>query len=107
MLEEQDNGLEEELGRPNNEEAHEEREMTSMELAITMTIGITGKSSLKMKGQTGNQEVVVFIDCGATHNFIASDLVKELVFPTLEVKRYLVTVANMGRAYANQKCPRV
>jgi len=39
---------------------------------------------MKLKGQIREQPVVVLIDGGATHNFIASKLVQQLGLPRTE-----------------------
>lgn len=66
-----------------------------------------GKKTLKLKGAVNSRGVVALIDCGATHNFIATDLVEELQLPMQEVRRYSMMVGDGRRTYSNRKCPSV
>lgn len=43
---------------------------------------------MKLKGQIQGREVVILIDCGATHNFIAQSLLEELKLPYSETTHY-------------------
>ena len=38
---------------------------------------------MKLRGKIEGQEVVVLIDCGASHNFISTDLVSKLGIPSV------------------------
>ena len=38
---------------------------------------------MKLRGQIAGLEVVVLIDCGASHNFISMDLVQKLGIPSV------------------------
>jgi len=46
-----------------------------VELSISSVVGLTPPQTMKIKGEIGGREVVVLIDSGASHNFIASKLV--------------------------------
>ena len=46
-----------------------------VELSINSVVGLTPPQTMKVKGEVGGQEVLVLIDSGASHNFIAAELV--------------------------------
>ena len=48
---------------------------TSLDLSLNSLMGFTSSHTMKVKGFLGAQEVVILIDSGASHNFIASKLV--------------------------------
>lgn len=49
-----------------------------VELSLNSVVGLTAPGTFKIKGKVEEWEVVVMIDCGATHNFISLRLVEEL-----------------------------
>ncbi|KAF8398742.1 hypothetical protein HHK36_014600 [Tetracentron sinense] len=53
---------------------------------------VVGLKTMKLKGVIGEQEVVVLIDPGATHNFISLELVKRLQLPIAKIEAYGVTM---------------
>ena len=73
---EDDRTLEEgelELDQPSpNEEA---------KLSLNFVVGISTPRTMKLRGTIANQEVVVLIACGASHNFISAELVDILGLP--------------------------
>lgn len=56
--------------------------MASLELLMTMAVGITRKMTLMLVKEMHGREVVVLIDGRATHNFVATALVNQLRIPT-------------------------
>lgn len=48
------------------------------ELSLNSIVGLTSLRTMKMHGLIGPQEMVVLVDNGTTHNFIATDLVLKL-----------------------------
>ncbi|XP_054817920.1 uncharacterized protein LOC129317614 [Prosopis cineraria] len=91
---------EEEIDEIGPGKAHElsnqmaEKAMSSMELSMTIAIGLTRKRTLKMVGEAHGQKVVILIDCKATHNFVAHTLIKQLRIPMETVKKYFVIVGD-------------
>lgn len=74
--------MEEARGAESEEEeevAEEEptKEVKTLQLFMYSISGLTTKKSIKLRGRIGDKQVVVLIDCGASHNFISSLLVKE------------------------------
>lgn len=52
-------------------------EMKALQLSMYIIYGLTKKKSIKFWGTLGDKKAVVLINCGASHNFIYSILVKE------------------------------
>ena len=50
-------------------------------LSLNSVVNISTPKTMKLRGQIENQAVVVLIDCRASHNFIAADLVEKLGIP--------------------------
>lgn len=46
-----------------------------------------------MRGKLQNEEVVILIDCGDTHNFVSEKLVKQLQLPIKETPHYGVILS--------------
>lgn len=59
-----------------------------VELSINSVVGLTLSKTMKVKGTIAQQEVVVMIDCGATHNFISTELVRRLGIPLVSTRSY-------------------
>ena len=51
------------------------------ELSLNSVVGMPPLKTTKVRGKIKQQEVIVLINCGATHNFISAKLVRELVLP--------------------------
>lgn len=83
------------------------KQMATLELSITTAVGITGQRTLKLRGSVRGREVMVLIDCGATHNFVAERLVAELGIPTIKVPSYSVTLGDGRKRIADLKCPSI
>ena len=72
----------------------EEAENKALQLSLHSIMGMTSKNSLKLWGNVRNKEVVVLIDCGASHNFINSELVQQLKIPIVKIPTYFVEVGD-------------
>ena len=55
-------------------------------------VGSSASHSLKIRGQIRERDVVVLIDSGDSHNFIATALVKELGLPIASTKDFRVVL---------------
>lgn len=47
---------------------------------------------MKLKGKVGDREVIMLIDCGATHNFIHRQLEDELKIPVTNTTNYGIVI---------------
>ncbi|KAL5578650.1 hypothetical protein UlMin_011092 [Ulmus minor] len=63
-----------------------------VEVSLNSVVGLTTPKTMKLKGTIGEQEVVVLIDSGATHNFISLDLVNRMQIPIVKTGAYGVTM---------------
>ncbi|KAL2506345.1 Uncharacterized protein Adt_21966 [Abeliophyllum distichum] len=52
-----------------------------VELSLNSVVGLTPPQTMKVKGKIAGREVVILIDCGASHNFISTELVQKLGIP--------------------------
>ena len=53
-------------------------EVEVVELSLNSVVGLLEPRTMILKGEIHRKEVVVFIDCGATHNFISKSVVESL-----------------------------
>ena len=53
-------------------------------LSLNLVVGIATPKTMKLRGRVMDQEVVVLIDCRASHNFISADLVTRLGIPFVD-----------------------
>ncbi|XP_031263269.1 uncharacterized protein LOC116121451 [Pistacia vera] len=63
-------------------------------LLMNSIVGITSDKTLKIRGQLGRESVIVLVDSGASHNFIAHELVQKLGIPVEGKKAFGVMVGN-------------
>ncbi|GKA78600.1 putative mitochondrial protein [Tanacetum coccineum] len=52
--------------------------LDSVEVSLNSVMGFTTPRTMKIQGKLGDRDVVVLIDCGATHNFLSVELVNDL-----------------------------
>ncbi|XP_050942184.1 transposon Tf2-1 polyprotein isoform X1 [Cucumis melo] len=69
-------------------------ENLNIELSLNSVVGLNNPGTMKVKGKVGGEEVVILIDCGATHNFIAEDLVTRLGVTLQETPNYGVILGS-------------
>ena len=67
---------------------------SSLNLSYNSLLGFTSSHTMKVRGQLGSREVVILIDSGASHNFVASKLVRELGMKCEATAGYGVQVGN-------------
>ncbi|TXG60604.1 hypothetical protein EZV62_015177 [Acer yangbiense] len=64
----------------------------AVEVSLNSVVGLTTPKTMKMKGIVCQQQVVILIDPGATHNFISANLVQKLKLPITRIEAYGVTM---------------
>ncbi|KAL0560786.1 hypothetical protein IC582_001199 [Cucumis melo] len=69
-------------------------ENLNIELSLNSVVGLTNPGTMKVKGRMGEEEVVILIDCGATHNFIAEKLVTKLGLTLQKTPNYGVILGS-------------
>ncbi|TYK16772.1 Transposon Ty3-G Gag-Pol polyprotein [Cucumis melo var. makuwa] len=67
---------------------------TCIELSIYSVVGLNDPGTMKVRGSLQGKEVVVLIDCGATHNFVSEKLVTSLQLPIKETAHYGVILGS-------------
>ncbi|KAA0039618.1 ty3-gypsy retrotransposon protein [Cucumis melo var. makuwa] len=60
-------------------------------------VGLTAPRTFKVKWTVEDQEIVIMIDCGTTHNFISLKLVDDLKISMVETTNYVVIMGS-GKA---------
>lgn len=69
-------------------------EEIATEVSLNSVIGLSNPRTMKLRGLIGEYEVVVMIDPGATHNFIALNTVKEAGVPITGTGGFGVSLGN-------------
>ena len=64
----------------------------TIELSLNSVVGFMTPNMMKLKGTINGKEVIVLIDCGATHNFIRTNLVEEFQLPLVTTNSYGVVI---------------
>ncbi|KAL0561468.1 hypothetical protein IC582_001896 [Cucumis melo] len=65
-----------------------------VELSINSVVGLNDSGTMKVRGSLQGNEVVILIDCGATHNFVFEKLVNSLQLPIKETAHYRVILGS-------------
>ncbi|XP_038893564.1 uncharacterized protein LOC120082453 [Benincasa hispida] len=84
------------IEKEEREELREEEELETKkttEIALRSIYGLSARGTMKLRGKMKGKEVVVLIDCGATHNFVHKRLVDELELP-MNRKSFSVVMGN-------------
>ncbi|KAA0046241.1 Ty3/gypsy retrotransposon protein [Cucumis melo var. makuwa] len=66
----------------------EEEHKAFAELSLNSVVGLNDPGTLKVRGKLQGREVIILIDCGATHNFISEKLVRSLQLSIKETAHY-------------------
>ncbi|XP_054810136.1 uncharacterized protein LOC129311735 isoform X1 [Prosopis cineraria] len=82
----------------------EEEEATHMELSLNSIAGFGDNHTMKVRGQIGEEEIVILIDSGATHNFISEKLHSKKDLPMDEIPEYTITVGYGYTLKWKQRC---
>ncbi|KAL4019455.1 hypothetical protein IC575_018203 [Cucumis melo] len=62
---------------------------------------------MKVRGKLLGEEVIVLIDCGATHNFVSEKLVKKLILPVKETSHYGVILGSGAAVQGKGICEKL
>ncbi|KAA0050169.1 Ty3/gypsy retrotransposon protein [Cucumis melo var. makuwa] len=99
------------------EEEKEEKELgrievnedltTVVELSINSVVGLNDPETMKVRGKLLGEEVIVLIDCGATHNFVSEKLVKKLILPIKETSHYGVILGSGAAVQGKGICEKL
>lgn len=65
-----------------------------VELSLNSVVELTKSGTMKIKGTVKQKEVTILIDCGATHNFVLLELVKQLDLPITATTNYGVVMGS-------------
>lgn len=79
-------------------------EEENVELSLSSLLGFSNKGTMKLRRMLKGKEVIVLIDCGATHNFIHQRLQEELRLPITEMNNYGVVVGNRTKIKGRGIC---
>lgn len=88
------------------EEIKEEPE-EKVKLALCSVLGFSTPGTMKLKGKIREREVIVLIDCVATHNFIHRHLVEELNIPVTNTTNYGIVIADGSTLQGKGVCKEV
>lgn len=61
---------------------------------MNFVVGLTGNHTMKLKGKVKGEEILILIDSGATHNFIATELVERLNIPVQASRTFEVSLGD-------------
>ncbi|TYK11081.1 ty3-gypsy retrotransposon protein [Cucumis melo var. makuwa] len=64
------------------------------ELSINSVIGLDDPGTMKVRGKLHDEDIIILIDCGATHNFLLKKLVEKFEIPTKETTHYGVILGS-------------
>lgn len=83
-------------GFASEDEAEEEAPKIGevVELDLKLVIGFSTPGTMKLMSKINDREVLLLIDCGATHNFISQHLVEELELPVINTNNYGIVLGN-------------
>ena len=69
-------------------------EAETVEMSLNSVVGLSEPRTMKLKAEIHGKEVVVLIDCGATHNFISKPMVESLQVPRQGTSQYGVVIGS-------------
>ncbi|XP_019416449.1 PREDICTED: uncharacterized protein LOC109327750 [Lupinus angustifolius] len=95
---------EEEDEEERGENSIETSEVHDLRLSLCSMSGFTTTRSWKVEGMLNRRKVVVLIDCGASHNFIAHEVVQELRLSVQNTPSYVVEVGDGRKVKCRGKC---
>ncbi|XP_061368627.1 uncharacterized protein LOC133311584 [Gastrolobium bilobum] len=79
----------------------------TVHLGVHSVVGLTSNKSLKLLGKVNGLCVVVLIDTGASHNFLATHIVEALRLPMDAARKFNVEVGDGHRVVSPGRCRNV
>lgn len=77
------------------------------EISFNAILGKSAGTTMKLQGTICNREVLILVDSGSTHNFVAENIVKELKLPVQFVPSFGVQIGNGEVIRCNRVCQNV
>lgn len=74
------------------------------ELSLNTVVGFSDPGTMKVRGRVEQDEVIIFIDCGATHNFISHRVVERLKIPISETTNFGVSIGTGATVKGKSTC---
>lgn len=74
------------------------------EISFNAILKKTQASTMKLQGMMGEKSILILIDSGSTHNFIAEQLVAELALPVEQIPSFGVQIGNRQIVNCHQLC---
>lgn len=82
-------------------------EEVNPEISLNLMVGITSPKTFKLRGEVNRISVVVMIDWGATHDFIAMQVVQELGVNCTNSKNFGVSLGTGETVQSQGECQSV
>lgn len=76
-----------------------------LELSMNSVVGLTGNHTMKSMGKLKGEEILVLIDSGATHNFIAIEVVERLNLSIQISRTFEVSLVDGYKVKGRNICP--
>ena len=102
--EEEEEEGEEEAELQLQEDENEIPLVQNMKLSLRSFVGLTSNKSFKVEGEINGQKVVVLIISGASGNFLATRLAKELNLKVRKIPTFTIEVGNGQRERGEGVC---
>ncbi|KAA0067574.1 Ty3/gypsy retrotransposon protein [Cucumis melo var. makuwa] len=80
---------------------------TIVELSINSVVGLNDPGTMKVRGKLFEEDVIILIDCGVTHNFVSEKLVKKLLLPIKETSHYGVILGSGAAVQGKGICEKL
>lgn len=76
----------------------------TLRLSMFTLAGLTTKKSWKVWGHIGDEKVIFMLDCGASHNFLAQELIGRCGLKSVATPTYVVEIGDGRRLRCQGKC---
>ncbi|KAL6503566.1 hypothetical protein OROGR_025489 [Orobanche gracilis] len=96
--------MDEEEGVEDQDQANEEQTLNFLQLSLYSMSGFTTAKSWKVEGSLQGVSIVILLDCGASNNFIAHELVQKMNLEVQDTSCYVVEVRDGHKVKTRGKC---